>query len=146
MASKKTKVSKKDEKYAPKAAARHAKLAKSKQDEIDSFKDKIYTDKHLAKKYETERKAEIKELPKAERAAAKAELKESIAKRKEGEARDRETLDELIREERVEKKLARSDTSEDDEWVNGGKKKSSEKNEPAEKAKPSKEEPKKKSK
>ncbi|MCL2296515.1 MAG: hypothetical protein FWC29_05505 [Methanomassiliicoccaceae archaeon] len=123
MASKKKDVSKEDKKeYQPKAAARHAKMMKTKQEEIETLQKKIDTDKYLAKKYESNRKTEIKALPKEDRAAAKAELKESIAKRKEAESRDKEKLRDMVREERrgntdVEKDL------EDEAWISGGRKK-----------------------
>ncbi|MCL2032740.1 MAG: hypothetical protein FWG96_05680 [Methanomassiliicoccaceae archaeon] len=123
MASKKKDTPKASEKgYQPKATARHAKITKTKQDEIDSFKKKIDTDKYLAKKYESNRKTEIKALPKEERAAAKEELKESIRKRKEGEERDREKLRELIYEEKAEKRIGKG-SFDDEAWVKEGKKK-----------------------
>jgi len=108
--------------YQPKATARHAKMVRTKQEEIDSFKKKIETDKYLAKKYESSRRTEIKALPKEERAAAKAELKESIEKRKEAERRDRDRLRDLIYEERAEKRDLGKEQFDEDAWVKSGKK------------------------
>ncbi|MDR0508332.1 MAG: hypothetical protein LBG63_00680 [Candidatus Methanoplasma sp.] len=124
MASKKKDISKDDKKgYQPKAAARHAKMMKTKQDEIEALQKKIETDKYLAKKYESSRKTEIKALPKEDRAAAKAELKESIAKRKEAEEKDKEKLRAMIQEEKREKVDADKEHFDDEAWVSGGKKK-----------------------
>ena len=124
MASKKNDTSKDDKKgYEPKATARHAKMTQSKKDEIETLKQRIDTDKYLAKKYETNRKTEIKSLPKEDRAAAKAELKESITKRKESESKDKEKLRTLTREERAEKGAVEKAPFDEDAWVSGGKKK-----------------------
>jgi len=124
MASKKNETSKDDKKgYEPKATARHAKITKSKKDEIENLKQRIDTDKYLAKKYESNRKTEIKSLPKEDRAAAKADLKESISKRKESESKDKEKLRTLMREERSEKGAIEKAPFDEDAWVTGGKKK-----------------------
>jgi hypothetical protein len=124
MAQKKKQTSKVSEKgNQPKAAARHAKITKTKQEEIDAFKKKIGTDKYLAQKYESNRKTEIRSLPKYEKAAAKAELKESIAKRKEAERKDKDKLRSMISEEKVEKKEAGKEPFDEDAWIKGGKKK-----------------------
>jgi hypothetical protein len=121
-----SKVSNKDNQ--PKATARHAKITRTKQEEIDAFKKKIDTDKYLAKKYESNRKTEIKALPKEERAAAKADLKESTAKRKEAEERDKDKLRSMIREEKVEKRESGKEPFDEEAWIKGGKKKGKEKN------------------
>lgn len=117
----------KTEEYQPKAAARHAKITKTKQDEIETFKRKIDNDKHLAKKYEGNRKTEIRALPKEDRAAAKAELKESVAKRKEAERRDREKLREMISTEKYETKNVGKEPFDEDTWIEGGRKKKNKK-------------------
>jgi len=125
MASKKNDPSKDDKKgYQPKATARHAKMTRTKQEEIAALKQRIDTDKHLAKKYESNRKTEIKALPREDRAAAKEELRESIAKRKEAENRDREKLRALMQEEKQERggSIEKSPFDED-AWVSGGRKK-----------------------
>jgi len=124
MASKKTDASDDKKGYQPKATARHAKMTQTKKDEIETLKAKIDTDKYLAKKYEANRKTEIKALPKEERAAAKTDLKESIAKRKEAEKKDREKLRDLMQEERVEKVNTDKEVFDEDAWVKGGRKKS----------------------
>jgi hypothetical protein len=116
--------------YQPKATARHAKITKTKQEEIESFKKKIDTDRHLAKKYESNRKTEIKALPKEERAVAKAELKESIASRKEGEAKDKEKLRIMMYEEKTEKKNLGKEPFDEDAWIRGGRKKGRDAEEP----------------
>ena len=124
MASKKNETAKDDKKgYQPKATARHARMTKTKQEEIDALKKRIDTDKYLAKKYESSRKTEIKSLPRGDRAAAKAELKESIAKRKEAESRDREKLRALMWEEKKEKVAVEKSPFDEEAWVSGGKKK-----------------------
>ncbi|MCL1978761.1 MAG: hypothetical protein FWG60_01185 [Methanomassiliicoccaceae archaeon] len=127
MASKKKDASENNKKgYQPKAAARHAKKVKTKQEEIEILKKKIDNDKYLAKKYESGRKTEIKALPKGERAAAKADLKESIAKRKEVEKKDRETLRIMENEERAEKRELGKEPFDEEAWIKGGKKKKKE--------------------
>ena len=132
MASSKKDTPKEDKKgYQPKATARHAKITKTREEEIDSLKKRIETDKHLAKKYESGRKAEIKALPRSERAAAKADLKESIKKRKEAEQRDKEKLRVLMTEEKTEKVRTDKEIFDDDEWVKGGRKKKKGSEEPA---------------
>jgi len=108
----------------PKATARHAKMTQTKKDEIESLKNRINTDKYLAKKYESNRKTEIKALPKEDRAAAKDELKESIAKRKEAERKDKDRLHELMQEDRRENVRVDKEPFDEDAWVKGGKKKS----------------------
>ena len=115
--------------YQPKATARHAKMTRTKKEEIEAMKSRIETDKHLAKKYESNRKAEIKALPKSERAAAKAELRESVANRKEAERRDREKLQALMWEEKKEKVSTASgkEPFDEDAWVTGGRKKAKKK-------------------
>jgi len=124
MAQKKKQNSKvKDKGNQPKATARHAKITKTKQEEIEIFKKKIETDKYQAKKYESNRKSEIKALPKEDRAAARAELKESKAKRKENEKRDKEKLRSMINEEKVERKNAGKEPFDEEAWVKNGKKK-----------------------
>jgi len=124
MASKK-KETPKDEKKGPqpKATARHAKMNKTRQEEIDALRSRIQTDKHLAKKYESNRKTEIKSLPREDRPAAKAELKETIRKRKEAEERDKEKLRTMMYEEKAEKKGIKDDGFDEDEWIKGGRKK-----------------------
>ena len=107
----------------PKATARHAKMTQSKKDEIENLKNRISTDKYLAKKYESNRKTEIKALPKEDRAAAKEELKESIAKRKEAEMKDKDKLRELVQEDKREKGRVEKEPFDEDAWVKGGKKK-----------------------
>jgi len=125
MASKKKDASADDKKgYQPKATARHARMTRTKKEEIEALKGKIDTDKYLAKKYESNRKTEIKALPKEDRAAAKAELKESIAKRKEAEKKDREKLRVLMQDEKAEKVDTDKEVFDEDAWVKGGKKKS----------------------
>jgi len=124
MAPSKKDTSKEDKQgYQPKATARHAKMTRTKKEEIENLKQRIDTDKYLAKKYESNRKTEIKALPKEVCAAAKEELKESIAKRKESEAKDRERLRNLTREERKERGGVEKAPFNDDAWVSGGKKK-----------------------
>ncbi|MCL1811781.1 MAG: hypothetical protein FWG41_06185 [Methanomassiliicoccaceae archaeon] len=113
--------------YQPKATARHAKIVRSKEEETESLKKKIDTDKYLAKKYESNRKTEIKALPKEERAAAKADLKESIAHRKEAERRDKEKLRGLQSEERSERRNLGKEPFDEDAWIKGGKKKDKDK-------------------
>lgn len=71
-----------DKKYQPKATVRHAKIAKSKIDEVEDQKLKMENERYYAKKNEAKRRKEIKELPKEERAEAKAKLKADIVKRK----------------------------------------------------------------
>jgi len=133
MASKKNDTSKDDKKgYQPKATARHAKMTRTKQEEIEALKQRISTDKHLAKKYEANRKTEIKALPKEERAAAKAELRESIEKRKEAEERDREKLRALSREEKMERGGGEKSSFDEDAWISGGRKKAKRGKAPAE--------------
>lgn len=123
MASSKKNTSVEDKKgNQPKATARHAKMTQTKKDEIENLKNRISTDKYLAKKYESNRKTEIKALPKEDRAAAKEELKESIAKRKEAEKKDKERLRELMHEDKKENKPEK-DSFDEDTWVQGGKKK-----------------------
>lgn len=95
---------KKNQEYQPKATVRHAKIARSRMDDIENSKKKIASNKYHAKNYESKRRKEIKELPKDERAAAKAELKESIVKRKEAEKKDKAMLREMIDAERDEKR------------------------------------------
>ena len=131
MASKKPEDNSKNDQYKPKATARHAKIIKTKQDEIDDFKAKIANDKYLAKKYETKRKEEIKALPKEERREAKDDLRESIYSRKEAERRDKEILRDMISGERESQRSAKGDTVNEDEWVKGGRKKKSSKDETA---------------
>jgi len=116
----------------PKATARHAKITRTKQEEIEIFKKKISNDKHLAKKYEDNRRTEIQALPKGERAVAKAELKESIAARKEAEKRDKEKLRSMVREEKIEKKELGKEPFDEEEWIKGGKKKGKGKEQAAE--------------
>ena len=65
-----------------KAKARHAKIAKEKVDAEKKAKQKIEDDKWKAKRAEERRREEIKKLPRDQRAAAKAELKEQIRHRK----------------------------------------------------------------
>ncbi|MCL2318411.1 MAG: hypothetical protein FWC44_05120 [Methanomassiliicoccaceae archaeon] len=132
MASKK-KESPKEEKKGnqPKATARHAKMNKTRQEEIEALKSKIETEKHQAKKYESNRKTEIKALPKEDRPAAKEELKESIRKRKDAEERDREKLQAMMNDERAERISGTSkDSFDEDAWILGGRrnKKKAEKN------------------
>jgi len=132
MASKKKNVSESDKKgYQPKATARHAKITKTKQDEIDALKKRIDTDKYLAKKYEANRKTEIKALPKEDRAAAKEDLRESISKRKEAERKDKEKLRNLMREEKTEKRNLGKEPFDEDAWIQEGKKGSKEKKKPS---------------
>jgi len=123
MASKKKDTPKDDKKgYQPKATARHAKMTKTRQEEIDALKQRIETDKHLAKKAESSRRKEIKALPKEDRPAAKAELKESVQKRKDNELKEREKLRAMINEERTEKVEASKDSFDEDEWIKSGRK------------------------
>ncbi|MDR1404739.1 MAG: hypothetical protein LBJ20_04140 [Candidatus Methanoplasma sp.] len=109
--------------YQPKATARHAKMTRTKQEEIDAFKKKIDTDKYLSKKYESDRKTEIKELPKDERAAAKAELKESIERRKETEYKDRMKLRMMHHEGRVSRVKQKQEPFDEEAWLKNGRKK-----------------------
>jgi hypothetical protein len=125
MASKKKDASEDNKKgYQPKATARHAKIVKTKKEETEALKQRIETDKYLAKKYESNRKTEIKALPKEERAEAKAELKESVAKRKETEKKDREKLRNLQSEEKTERKNLGKEPFDEDTSIEGGRKKS----------------------
>jgi hypothetical protein len=127
MAQKKKQNSKVKEKgYEPKATARHAKITKTKQEEIEAFKKKIATEKHLAKKADSNRKAEIKSLPKGDRPGARAELKDSIEKRKETERKDKEKLRSMINEEKVEKRNLGKEPFDEEAWIKGGKKKKKE--------------------
>ena len=57
-----------------KATARHDKLAKSKQQKLDSLEEKLSSEKMALGKLKADRKAEIKALPKEEQAAAKQKL------------------------------------------------------------------------
>jgi len=131
MASKKKDISTSSKKgNQPKATARHAKITRTKEEEVEVLRKRIDNDKYLAKKYESNRKTEIKALPKSERAAAKAELKESIAKRKEAERKDREKLRELIYEDKAEKRNLASESFDEDAWIEGGRKKGKKKEKP----------------
>jgi hypothetical protein len=123
MASKKKESAPKDDKkgYQPKATARHAKMVKSKQDEIDALKQQISTDKHLAKKYESNRKKEIKAMPKEDRAAAKEDLKESKQQRKEAERKDKDKLYKLTYEEKAERRGLDKDHFDDEAWIKEGR-------------------------
>jgi Predicted membrane protein len=129
MASKKPENDSKKDQYKPKATARHAKIVKTKQEEIDDFKAKIANDKYLAKKYEAKRKEEIKALPKEERREAMSDLRESIQTRKEAERKDKEILRDMISGERESKRAAKGDAINENEWIKGGRKKGSSKNE-----------------
>jgi hypothetical protein len=131
MASKKPESDSKKDQYKPKATARHAKIVKTRQEEIDDFKAKIANDKHLAKKYEAKRKEEIKALPKEDRREAKADLRESIQSRKEAERRDKALLRDMVSGEREAKRSATGEVLNEDEWVKGGRKKKSTKSEAA---------------
>jgi hypothetical protein len=126
--------------YQPKATARHAKITKTRKEDIEALKAKIATDKYLAKKYESNRKTEIKSMPKDDRAVAKAELKESIVKRKESERKDKERLQTMIHEERTEKGKVEKESFDEETWLKGGRKKSKDKNEKAKKDVPAKSE------
>jgi hypothetical protein len=108
--------------YQPKATARHAKITKTKQEEIDAFKKKISTDKYLAKKYESDTKAEIRALPKEERAAAKEELRQSVARRKESEHEDKMKLRIMQHEERVDRVRRKDEVFDEEAWLKGGRK------------------------
>lgn len=68
-----------------KAKARHEKIAKEKKESVDSVKLEADHKRKIAICREEKRKEEIKELPRSERSAAKAELKEEIRKRKQAE-------------------------------------------------------------
>jgi hypothetical protein len=129
MASKKPENDSKKDQYKPKATARHAKIVRTKQDEIDDFKAKIANDKYLAKKYETKRKEEIKALPKEERREAKEDLRESVQSRRDAERRDKDILRDMINGERESKRAAAGDSVNEAEWLKGGRKKKSAKNE-----------------
>ncbi|MDR3206246.1 MAG: hypothetical protein LBT41_04040 [Candidatus Methanoplasma sp.] len=107
----------------PKASARHAKIARSKKDEIEILKKKIASDHRLAKEYEAKKRDAIYDLPKEERKAAKAELKEAVAGRKEAERKDRDALRDMIHGEKAEKRAVSKAAVNDDEWVEGGRKK-----------------------
>jgi len=131
MASKKPENDSKKDQYKPKATARHAKIVRTKQEEIDDFKAKIANDKYLAKKYETKRKEEIKALPKGERREAKEDLRESVQSRKEAERRDKAILRDMISGEREAKRSATGEVLDENEWIKGGKKKKSTKPEAA---------------
>ena len=122
MASKKVKSEDNSSENKPKATARHAKIVRSKQDEIESFRVKIANDKHLAKKYEAKRKEEIKVMPKEDRGQAKLELKQSIADRKEAERRDKILLRDMVRGEKAAKSAADGNSFDEEKWVEGGKK------------------------
>jgi len=123
MASKNKKSTNKPQENKPKATARHAKIVKTKQEEIEDFKKKIANDKYLAKKYESKRKKEIKELPKEERGAAKEELNDLIEKRKDAEFRDKMILKDLIRGEKDAKRPSSEKPFDEDAWIKEGKKK-----------------------
>ncbi len=125
MASKKnnTKQKESNKGYQPKATARHAKIVKTREEEIEALKKRISNDKYLAKKYESNRRTEIKALPKEERKAAKEELKEHITKRKEAEERDKQKLRKMVHEEKEEKRNLGKEPFDEDAWVKGGKKK-----------------------
>ncbi|MDR2698386.1 MAG: hypothetical protein LBB30_01745 [Candidatus Methanoplasma sp.] len=114
----------------PKATARHAKITRTREEEIEAVKKRIDNDKYLAKKYEANRKTEIKALPKGERAAAKAELKDSIEKRKEAERKDREKLRSLVHEEKAEKRNLSSEPFDEETWIEEGRKKGKKKERP----------------
>ena len=122
MASKK--VNSKNNDNGPKATARHAKIERTRQSEIESFKANIANDKHLARKYESKRKAEIRALPKEDRRDAKLELKESINKRKDAERRDREILGNMIVSEKIAKNVAKGESFNEEKWIAEGSKKS----------------------
>lgn len=57
-----------------KATARHDKLAKSKQQKLESLENKLAAEKAAMGKMKADRKAEIKALPKEEQAAANQKL------------------------------------------------------------------------
>lgn len=123
--------------YQPKATARHAKIVRTKEEEIEAFRKKIDTDKYLAKKYESNRRTEIKALPKEERSAAKAELRDAISKRKDAERKDKAKLRDMIRDEKATKGGIEKEPFDEDAWINDGKK--NRKKEPA--AEPAMEKP-----
>ena len=127
MASKNKKSTNKPQENKPKATARHAKIVKTKQEEIEDFKKKIANDKYLAKKYESKRKKEIRELPKEERSEAKKELNDSIEKRKDAEFRDKMILKDLMRGEKDAKRSSTEKPFDEDAWINEGKRKKSSK-------------------
>ena len=85
-----------------KAKARHAKIAKEKVDAEKKAKQKIEDDKWKAKRAEERRREEIKKLPRDQRAAAKAELKEQIRHRKQVEKEQKAKLKEDIRKRKEE--------------------------------------------
>ena len=61
-----------------KATARHDKLAKSKQQKLESLENKLSMEKDSIAKLKTDRKAEIKKLPREEQAAAKQKLASEV--------------------------------------------------------------------
>ena len=61
-----------------KATARHDKLAKSKQQKLESLEGRLASEKAALGKLKADRKAEIKALPKEEQAAAKQKLQKEL--------------------------------------------------------------------
>ena len=57
-----------------KATARHDKLAKSKQQKLETLENRLASEKAAMGKLKADRKAEIKGLPKEDQAAAKQKL------------------------------------------------------------------------
>ena len=100
--------------YEPKATVRHAKIARTKKQQIEDAKNKFNTDRYLAKKYEAKRRDKIKELPKEEKKAAKAALKEDIKNRKIAEKEDKAAIKAMIAADRVEREAEK-----EDEDING---------------------------
>ena len=90
-----------------KATARHDKLAKSKQQKLDSLENKLSAEKESIGKLKADRKAEIKKLPKEEQAAAKQKLAADVEDIKKRIAATKEEIAALKAEIKADKAKAK---------------------------------------
>ena len=91
-----------------KATARHDKLAKSKQEKLESLEHRLAAEKASVGKVKADRKAEIKKLPKEEQAAAKEKLAKEIEEIKQKIASTKQEVVALKAEIKADKAKAKN--------------------------------------
>lgn len=91
-----------------KATARHDKLAKSKQEKLESLERRLDAEKASVGKVKAERKAEIKKLPKEEQAVARENMNKEIEEIKQRIADTKKEVAELKAEINADRAKAKN--------------------------------------
>lgn len=90
-----------------KATARHDKLAKSKQQKLESLRMKLASERESLSKMKSDRKADIRYMPKEDRPAAKEKLAADVLEAKQKIAATKEEIASLKAEIKADKAKAK---------------------------------------